>query len=177
VNLTGDDKEEDLKTEKVFSKDSFEYMPSKASPSKFDSQKIIENKNLDGLKINFDSEASKKELAFPNEAPLVANLQAEDGSGTGLGDSATVQVEQLSQNIQHRSSFMHQQNHLDQGSSLAAHSVSKQVSINELANIRDTENAKIITKSAGSFETKKNNEIESAEKSQHMGDDEELNKI
>lgn len=41
-------------------------MPSRVSPSKFDSQKVIENKNLDGLKINFDSEESKNDIAHLN---------------------------------------------------------------------------------------------------------------
>lgn len=138
----------------MFSKDSFEQIQ---SPSKqFDSQKLIENKNLDGLNINFDSEQSKKELNVVGEE---AGVLENGASGGVMGDSTTEKVENVSQNIKQGSSFVQEQNHLDQGSSLAVHSVEKQVSVNELANIKEDDGAKGITKSAGSFEAKKNNDI------------------
>ena len=74
------------------------------SPSKqFDSQKLIENKNLEGLNINFDSEQSKQELNVVGEE---AEDLAQGASGGVMGDSTTEKVENMSQNIKQGSSFV-----------------------------------------------------------------------
>lgn len=99
----------------------------------------VEMNQIDSSKIDYD-QSKMDDLEVPT--PDVERVEASEGrEGSGNACSATVQGEQLSANIKHRGSFMQDQNHLE-GSSIAAHSVSKQVSINDLINLREDENIK-----------------------------------